>query len=171
MMRSESDLKRDDEISGTNSEPLTTSELADSRAQLGLGRGDVGSQSEAVVVVSRNAGAAGTAARVQRSADGQDIGQKVSPDQEMGSLLPAGDVAGFRARWENIQLGFVDQPRSAVEQADRLVVQTMQRLAETFANERENLEYQWDRGGEVSTEDFRLALRRYRTFFGRLMQI
>lgn len=173
-MRSESDLKPDDEISGTNSEPLTTTDLAASRARLGLGRGsNVLSQSEPVVVVSRKAVAAGTATaeRMQRSAEGQDAGQNMSQEQEMGPLLPADDAAKFRERWEDIQVGFVDEPRSAVEQADHLVIHTMNRLAETFATERENLEHQWDRGGEVSTEALRLALRRYRTFFGRLMQV
>jgi hypothetical protein len=173
-MRSESDLKPDDEISGTNSEPLTTADVAASRARLGLGRGcNVASQSEPVIVVSRNEVAAGraTAERIERSADGQEIGQNIGQEQEMGPLLPGDDVARFRERWENIQVGFVDEPRSAVEQADHLLTHTMHRLAETFAKERENLEHQWDRRGEVSTEDLRLALRRYRTFFGRLMQV
>jgi len=66
---------------------------------------------------------------------------------------------------------FVDEPRLCVEQADSLVAETMKRLAESFSKQRENLEQQWHRGGEVSTEDLRLALRRHRSFFGRLMQI
>jgi hypothetical protein len=69
------------------------------------------------------------------------------------------------------QLSFVDEPRKAVEEADALVLSTMKRLAEIFANERQKLEQQWDRGGDVSTEDFRLALRRYRSFFTRLLAI
>ncbi|MGB9068855.1 MAG: hypothetical protein WCC21_09810 [Candidatus Acidiferrales bacterium] len=168
-MSSEPDLKPDDEISGTNSQPLTTADLAASRARLRLGGGNnmgspaAGSRSEPVVVVSRNPVGAGTAtaARMQRATD----------DPEMGPLLPADDVGKFRERWENVQVAFVDEPRRAVEQADHLVAETMHRLAKTFAKERENLERQWDRGGEVSTEDLRLALRRYRTFFGRLMQV
>jgi hypothetical protein len=58
-----------------------------------------------------------------------------------------------------------------VEQADSLVAGTMKRLAEMFANERANLEGRWDRGDNVSTEDLRLALRRYRSFFGRLLSV
>jgi hypothetical protein len=97
--------------------------------------------------------------------------QKAADDLDAGPLLPADEAGNFRGRWEEIQIGFVDEPRRAVKQADNLVAETMQRLAETFAKERENLEHQWDRGSDVSTEDLRLALRRYRTFFARLLQV
>jgi hypothetical protein len=163
-MRSESDNIPDDEIRGRDSEPLTTADLAASRARLGIGRGSISTrQSEPVVVVSRttNAPGAATAARMQKAAD----------DLDAGPLLPADEAGNFRGRWEEIQIGFVDEPRRAVKQADNLVAETMQRLAETFAKERENLEHQWDRGSDVSTEDLRLALRRYRTFFARLLQV
>jgi hypothetical protein len=65
----------------------------------------------------------------------------------------------------------VDEPRRAVEQADNLVAGTMKRLAEVFAEERGKLEGQWDKGENVSTEDLRLALRRYRSFFSRLLSV
>jgi hypothetical protein len=68
-------------------------------------------------------------------------------------------------------VSFVDEPRLAVEQANTLVAVTMKRLAEMFAVERAKLEGQWDRGDDVSTEDFRLVLRRYRSFFGRLLSV
>lgn len=87
------------------------------------------------------------------------------------SLFPADEASELRARWDAVQAGFVDEPRRAVEQADSLVASAMKRLAETFAEERSNLEGQWDRGDDVSTEDLRLALQRYRTFFGRLLSI
>ncbi len=87
-----------------------------------------------------------------------------SPD-----LLEADDNAEFRRRWETIQTGFVDEPRETVEQADELVAQVMKRLAEGFATERERLEEQWGRGEDVSTEDLRVALQRYRGFFERLL--
>jgi hypothetical protein len=163
-MRSEWDNIPDDDISGSNSEPLTTADLAASRARLGIGRSSSSTpQSEPVVVASRTANAPGTAtaARMQKSSDNED----------MGPLLLADEAGNFRARWETIQVGFVDEPRRAVEQADHLVAETMQRLAETFAKERENLEHRWDGGGDVSTEDLRLALRRYRTFFARLLKV
>ena len=71
--------------------------------------------------------------------------------------------------WETIQTGFVDEPRQTVEQADELVAEVMKRLAEGFAGERERLEQQWGRGEDVSTEDLRVALQRYRSFFQRLL--
>ncbi len=75
------------------------------------------------------------------------------------------------AKWDAIQVGFVDEPRQAVERADSLVAGAMKRLAEVFAEERARLEGQWDRGDNVSTEELRLALRRYRAFFGRLLSV
>ncbi len=84
-------------------------------------------------------------------------------------LLPAEDTAGFRQRWEEIQTRFVDEPRGAVEDADGLVATLMQQLAEGFAKEREGLEAQWGRGEDISTEDLRVALQRYRSFFQRLL--
>jgi hypothetical protein len=79
------------------------------------------------------------------------------------------DSEGFQARWEEIQVRFVDEPRGAVEDADALVATVMQRLAESFAQEREGLEAQWGRGEDISTEDLRVALQRYRSFFQRLL--
>lgn len=92
-------------------------------------------------------------------------------EERIEPLFPAKDANDLRARWDAIQAGFVDEPRKAVEQADSLVASAMKRLAETFANERSGLEKQWDRGDDVSTEDLRVALRRYRSFFGRLLSM
>jgi len=86
-----------------------------------------------------------------------------------GPLLPDDQSERFTSRWHEIQSSFVDQPRESVEQADALVADLMQRLAASFSNERERLEGQWDRGDDVSTEDLRLALTRYRSFFDRLL--
>ena len=86
-----------------------------------------------------------------------------------GSLLPADMDATFQQRWKEIQTRFVDEPRGAVEDADGLVANLMQQLAEGFAKERERLEAQWGRGEDISTEDLRVALQRYRTFFQRLL--
>jgi hypothetical protein len=86
-----------------------------------------------------------------------------------GSLLPADRTSGYRERWEGIQSRFVDDPRSAVEQADRLVIEVVQDLQTTFGSERRTLEDQWQRGDDVQTEDLRVVLQRYRTFFDRLL--
>ena len=86
-------------------------------------------------------------------------------------LFPANEAENFRNRWNDIQTGFVDEPRRAVEQADGLVTEAIKRLAESFANERTKLEQQWDRGDNISTEDLRVALQRYRSFFSRLLSV
>ena len=82
----------------------------------------------------------------------------------------AGDL---RTRWQNIQGSFVDDPQASVSQADQLVATAIQRLAEIFAHEKANLESAWSRDGSsaVSTEDMRQALRRYRSFFDRILSV
>jgi hypothetical protein len=94
--------------------------------------------------------------------------QKVQSDRP-GQLFPDNELNEFRARWDKAQIRFVDEPRAAVEQADSLVATVVKRIAEQFAAERAELEHQWDRGDNVSTEDLRQALRRYRSFFDRLL--
>ena len=94
--------------------------------------------------------------------------QKVQNDRP-GQLFVDNELNEFRARWDKAQMRFVDEPRAAVEQADSLVASVVKRIAEQFAAERAELEHQWDRGDNVSTEDLRQALRRYRSFFDRLL--
>jgi hypothetical protein len=84
-------------------------------------------------------------------------------------LFAQEDAQRFRARWQDVQTGFVDQPRESVEQADALVAELMQRLAQVFAEERSALEAQWGQGEDVGTEELRVALQRYRSFFERLL--
>lgn len=86
-------------------------------------------------------------------------------------LLPTHDLEGLRAKWTDIQAGFVDEPRESVEHADALVAGVMKSVAESFANERSKLEGQWSRGDNVSTEDLRVALQHYRAFFDRLLSL
>ena len=93
------------------------------------------------------------------------------PREQTVAMFPGEETAGFRTRWDGIQTGFVDEPRKAVEEADALVAQVITRLTEVFANERSILEHQWDSGEQVSTEDLRLALQKYRSFFERLLAL
>jgi hypothetical protein len=86
-------------------------------------------------------------------------------------LFSESEMEDFRSQWSGLQNGFVDEPRRTVEGADKLVAAVMQRLAEGFANERSGLEKQWDSGDNVSTENLRVALQRYRSFFGRLLKL
>ena len=87
------------------------------------------------------------------------------------ALFSTADVGDLRQRWSSVQTGFVDEPRWAVQEADKLVATVVERLTEGFANERSALEKQWDRGEDISTEDLRLALQRYRAFFDRLLNV
>jgi len=87
------------------------------------------------------------------------------------ALFPENESRDFHKRWTDIQTAFVDEPRHAVEQADELVAEVIKRLADSFARERSRLEGQWGRGDNVSTEDLRVALQRYRAFFDRLLNI
>jgi hypothetical protein len=101
--------------------------------------------------------------------------------EDSAAPLFATDAAmGFQHRWDAIQAGFVDDPRRAVEDADALVAETMQKLAETFAGERRRLEQELARRpvadatpeqSSASTEDLRIALRHYRSFFKRLLSV
>jgi hypothetical protein len=104
--------------------------------------------------------------------------QAVSNDKPVMSGKPAQtalfsdkECHDFRSRWDEIQIRFVDDPRKAAEDADTLVAETMRRLAEIFSDERKNMEAQWSRGENVSTEDLRQALQRYRSFFNRLLLV
>ena len=90
-------------------------------------------------------------------------------DEDVPQLLTTEDEDGFRARWQDVQSKFVDDPRDAVHAADTLVADVMQRLAATFADHKQELEGQWNRGEQANTEDLRLALRHYRSFFNRLL--
>jgi hypothetical protein len=94
-----------------------------------------------------------------------DRGERLAP-------LFSPDLAeDYRARWTAVQGSFVDDPREAVQQGDELVAQVMKSLAESFAAERDELEGQLGEGGEASTETLRVALRRYRSFFERLLAL
>jgi len=96
---------------------------------------------------------------------------EASANDDAHPLFPGDELDGLRARWKEVQTAFVDEPRKAVEEADNLVASAMKRLAEVFAEERSKLEQQWDRGDSISTEDLRVALQRYRTFFHRLLSV
>jgi hypothetical protein len=102
-----------------------------------------------------------------READ--DVDTQADDTGERGPLFSGDDAERFRSRWQEVQTGFVDEPRRAVQDADALVAELMRRLAETFSDERSKLESQWDSGDDASTEDLRVALQRYRSFFERLL--
>ena len=92
-------------------------------------------------------------------------------ETELSPLFSTEEERDFRNRWKEIQTGFVDEPRRAVEQADELIAQLLHQLAESFAAQRSGLEQQWEKSDSASTEDLRQALRRYRSFCDRLLSI
>ena len=89
--------------------------------------------------------------------------------QPRAQLLETHEMQPILGQWKDIQAEFVDEPRKAVQDADSLVAELMQRLSQMFATEREHLESQWAGGDDVSTEDLRRSLHRYRSFFERLL--
>ena len=130
---------------------LTTADLA-AAAELPAAQREVLRDLEAPVIANQ-------------TCDAKKEGEQLAP-----LFLP--DVAkDFRLRWDAVQRSFVDDPRQAVRQADELVAQVMKSLAETFSHERAKLEAQVDQTDKASTENLRLALRRYRSFFERLLSL
>ncbi|MGW1071136.1 hypothetical protein ACWD4F_42400 [Streptomyces aureus] len=105
----------------------------------------------------------------ETDANTQSSGRDAQAEKEVPQLLSAKDEEGFRTRWQEVQNRFVDDPRDAVHTADALVADVMQRLASTFADHKQELEGQWNRGEQADTEDLRLALQHYRSFFNRLL--
>jgi hypothetical protein len=101
------------------------------------------------------------AARPDAGADGGDSAAPLSPT----------DAEQLSALWDEIQGGFVDDPRSAVSRADELVGRVVERVIRRFAEQRAALERQWDRGDSVTTEELRITLQRYREFFRRLLSV
>jgi len=101
--------------------------------------------------------------------EADDVDTRSDERAEREPLFAGEDAEQFRSRWQEVQTGFVDEPRKAVEEADSLVADLMRRLAETFSQERSSLEEQWDSGEDASTEDLRVALQKYRSFFDRLL--
>jgi hypothetical protein len=139
-------------VSGANDINAVPSKAASS----GIGR-QTPKQTSASTFASESAASQSTVAGAQAN------GRNESP------LFAENELRDFRARWDQVQTSFVDEPRHAVEQADTLVATVVKRIAEQFAEERSKLEKQWDRGDNVSTEELRQGFRRYRAFFDRLL--
>ncbi|PKW11483.1 hypothetical protein SAMN05428944_1297 [Streptomyces sp. 1222.5] len=146
--------------SGADREPPPTGAPVypgESTAPAGTERPDGDSAADGTGTGTESLASAGTS----RAAD--------APDDEMPQLLTDDEERGFRDRWQEIQGRFVDDPREAVHEADTLVADVMQTLASTFAQHKQDLESQWGQGEKVDTEELRGALRRYRSFFNRLL--
>jgi hypothetical protein len=111
-----------------------------------------------------------TETRTDSEADGPEPRNERAHDiQERRPLFDENELSGYRSRWTEVQARFVDDPRGTVKEADALVNDVMQRLTQTFTAERASLESQWSEGKDASTEDLRVAMQRYRSFFARLL--
>jgi hypothetical protein len=116
-----------------------------------------------------------TAEGRRRSAERTETAEARTADESAGDewegrLFSDSDRDDLRHRWETVQQQFVDEPKLAVQDADALVAETIQTLAETFSSARGALEDRWSRGDDVSTEDLRITLQQYRSFFNRLLE-
>ena len=116
--------------------------------------------------------------RPEQEQDRQDEGQSEQVErrdegesEQEQELFGSDELQGLRSRWEEVQAGFVDEPREAVQRADELVSDLMNKLTSGFDQTRSGLEEQWNKGEEASTEDLRVALTRYRAFFNRLLKV
>jgi hypothetical protein len=105
------------------------------------------------------------------STEQQEQRTDVEQTEEERALFRDEELQSFRSRWEQVQTGFVDEPRESVQKADDLVSDLVDRLTSSFAETRSGLEEQWKKGEEASTEDLRVALTRYRAFFHRLLEV
>ena len=108
---------------------------------------------------------------IESSTGGTDSSTEQTESPTEKSLFAEDELSGLRSRWDEVQSGFVDDPRECVQKADGLVSDVVDRLTTGFSEARSRLEAQWARGEEASTEDLRLALKRYREFFQRLLAV
>jgi len=116
--------------------------------------------------------AAGTPGRSQTPEARETARAQGTPESDrLEALFPPDIAARYRNRWAEVQSGFVDDPRRAVAEGDELVAEVMKGLAKSFAHERETLEDELSRTGEASTETLRIGLRRYHSFFDRLLSL
>jgi hypothetical protein len=90
---------------------------------------------------------------------------------DRAGLFESDRAKELQRRWADVQARFVDDPKAAVKSADGLVDEVIRDLSALFSDERSKLEAQWDSNADVSTEDLRVAIRRYRAFFERLLSI
>jgi hypothetical protein len=136
-------------------------------------RKDVAEETESESRPDADVEGAARGADVEGAARGADV-EGAAPDAEGGSegeLFPANERNELEQKWNEIQARFVDEPRGSVEEANALVSDLMDRLVSSFSEQRERLEGQWERGDDVTTEDLRMVLMRYRSFFGRLLEV
>jgi hypothetical protein len=133
----------------------------EARPEAEAGGGEARPEAESQSEVAAEGGEVAEVSEAEVPPSGDEVGA--------AALLADEDAEGFRSRWNEIQVRFVDEPRGSVQKADGLVAEMMGRLTQMFSDERTRLESQWESGDDVSTEELRIALQRYRSFFERLL--
>jgi hypothetical protein len=115
--------------------------------------------------------------RDEQIAEGQIVEERMEEnrgsrnEEDFAPLFENNAAERFRTQWLEIQSKFVDDPSVSVKDADDLVAEVIKNITRTFSDERLSLENQWKSGGKVSTEDLRVAMKRYRSFFNRLLTL
>ena len=95
----------------------------------------------------------------------------MNEDENFAPLFESDEAEQFRAQWLEIQSRFVDDPIASVKDADELVASIIKNITRNFADKRTSLETQWKSGDDVSTEDLRMTMKRYLSFFDRLLTL
>jgi hypothetical protein len=151
---------------GTDSSTAGTESLT-----AGTDSSTAGTDSSTAGTESLTAGTDSSTAGTDSSTAGCESSAVGTDSSTERSLFAEDELSGLRSRWDDVQSGFVDDPRECVQKADGLVSDVVNQLTTGFSEARSRLEAQWARGEEASTEDLRLALKRYREFFERLLAI
>ena len=110
-------------------------------------------------------------ARAREPVQEQIAQREGMPSEPLAALFQGQAADEFRRRWDAIQIGFVDDPRAAVRNADELVAAVLRSLAESFAEQRSGIEAGLGGQEQGNTENMRIALQRYRSFFQRLLSL
>lgn len=110
-------------------------------------------------------------AKVVRESSAENNARMNADNNQLAPLFEGSAAEKFRTRWLAIQSKFVDDPSASVKQADALVADVIQDITNSFANRRGTMEKVWNGGGNTSTEDLRITLQRYRSFFERLLSL
>lgn len=85
--------------------------------------------------------------------------------------LNGAEMDDLQSNWNSIQIGFVDEPRTSVEQAKALVAEATGRITRALTEKQTALDRAWMDRQDVSTEDLRVALQQYRLFFNHLQTL
>ncbi len=105
----------------------------------------------------------------------EEKGQQVQAKEQLENLEPLFDeeeAKHFRDQWMNIQSKFVEDPKASVREADKLVADVLKSVTMSFHDKRTSMEKRWNNGNnDVSTEDLRQMVKRYRAFFNRLLTL